>query len=662
MWRTKLKLGFITVFIGIMMFTAGGAWAAVVINVPADYTTIQAAVDAASSGNTISVAAGTYTESVSIDKSVTIMGAGADQTYVESTGSPVMTVSADDVTIQDLEITDDTQLVEGIRVISPASSGLTVDHVDFTNLGNSGSNAYGMNIMNSFTGLSVTDSNFIAKVHEEYSRAIGIFAGNSLNLSNLGVTGSTFERLFTGIYLRSAIDGFNITGNTFGPFQLSENHACVAGIYIGDGDDFNFDIENIVVTNNTFTDYGRGVYVWNYGSDSTISSFEIYENTFTNSIWSSAIRFIVGLNGFEDYYIDGINVDNNVFTQGSDIGGNVALIDFRTYDATLKSCNVAVTDNEITFSGGPYADAMYGIRFFAGGYPFYDSTVVKNNTFDGGNVGGSGSVPSTGINIYHYSSDYSNWPSETLELDILNNDITGFDNGVCVYDAVGTQYGGLPTGSIVNVKFNNIYGNSSYGVRNDNEETVDATNNWWGDVSGPTHADNPDGTGDAVSDNVDSDPWLGATLEESNTEDVSGMGGTIPAGESPTGGNVAVSGSGIPDDAALAVAKYADNPGGATTFNASGDYWDVHLSNYTNVWFVMVDFCPADSEDIIYYWDGLDWIACSDQEYFDGCITVTITNDTEPSLADLAGLPFASGTKVEEEDDSSSCFIDTIGK
>ena len=38
-------------------------------------------------------------------------------------------------------------------------------------------------------------------------------------------------------------------------------------------------------------------------------------------------------------------------------------------------------------------------------------------------------------------------------------------------------------------------------------KTVDAENNWWGNASGPTHTSNPGGSGDAVSNNVDFDPW-----------------------------------------------------------------------------------------------------------------------------------------------------------
>jgi hypothetical protein len=60
------------------------------------------------------------------------------------------------------------------------------------------------------------------------------------------------------------------------------------------------------------------------------------------------------------------------------------------------------------------------------------------------------------------------------------------------------------------VNFNNIVGNSRYGVWNNGGETLDATANWWGDVSGPSSVG--PGGGDAVSSKVLYSPWLGAEL------------------------------------------------------------------------------------------------------------------------------------------------------
>jgi parallel beta-helix repeat protein len=49
---------------------------------------------------------------------------------------------------------------------------------------------------------------------------------------------------------------------------------------------------------------------------------------------------------------------------------------------------------------------------------------------------------------------------------------------------------------------------SGYAVNNVNQSfTVDATNNWWGNDSGPAHATNPEGTGGKISDAVNYSPF-----------------------------------------------------------------------------------------------------------------------------------------------------------
>lgn len=70
----------------------GFVWASsavgAVLNVPADYPTIQTAINAASDGDTVQVAAGAYTENlVWQNKSLALIGAGADVTTVDGGGT-----------------------------------------------------------------------------------------------------------------------------------------------------------------------------------------------------------------------------------------------------------------------------------------------------------------------------------------------------------------------------------------------------------------------------------------------------------------------------------------------------------------------------------------------------------------------------------------------
>jgi hypothetical protein len=99
---------------------------------------------------------------------------------------------------------------------------------------------------------------------------------------------------------------------------------------------------------------------------------------------------------------------------------------------------------------------------------------------------------------------------------IQNNNSTGIniDNtGTYVLSVNRTIIQNNPTGiylsgSSISATVNhcNIFGNSSLGINNLTPSLVDATQNWWGDASGPA----PSGTGNGVSGNVTVSPWLTA--------------------------------------------------------------------------------------------------------------------------------------------------------
>jgi nitrous oxidase accessory protein NosD len=69
-------------------------------------------------------------------------------------------------------------------------------------------------------------------------------------------------------------------------------------------------------------------------------------------------------------------------------------------------------------------------------------------------------------------------------------------------------------GSTVAINVNDIAGNGDHGLHVEQSAiTVDASDNWWGDASGPRHAaTNPGGAGNGVSNNVSFQPWLSAPL------------------------------------------------------------------------------------------------------------------------------------------------------
>ena len=108
----------------------------------------------------------------------------------------------------------------------------------------------------------------------------------------------------------------------------------------------------------------------------------------------------------------------------------------------------------------------------------------------------------------HFDNNHVGIGSDGLnDVNIQYNKFTGND-----LEGFGTSN----VGSNVRAHNNDFVGNAAGINHYGGGQTVDATNNWWGDNSGPLDASddtgsggwyNPDGLGDAVSDYVDYDPW-----------------------------------------------------------------------------------------------------------------------------------------------------------
>src|SRR3989344_8940731 len=77
------------------------------LNVPANYTTIQDAINNASIGDVINVSAGTYDEDLVIDKTIELVGSPNLDTIIQPTNTPSfgvydVEIDADDVVIENL--------------------------------------------------------------------------------------------------------------------------------------------------------------------------------------------------------------------------------------------------------------------------------------------------------------------------------------------------------------------------------------------------------------------------------------------------------------------------------------------------------------------------------------------------------------------------------
>lgn len=314
---------------------------------------------------------------------------------------------------------------------------------------------------------------------------------------------------------------------------------------------------------------------------------------------------------------------------------------------TIDNC--AFTGIKYNESGPTYA----GVAIAAFGSPAMNVDVTNSTFSEIGRVGvlffGNGISGSTYSGNTYTGKGAGDWLDYAVEVgagavvDITDNDISG-NLGVASSDGstsagilVTTYYGAGSTANITGstitgnttgiavgydgsdastvIAHNNlISGNSSHGVSS-TAATVDATDNWWGDASGPYHATgNPSGTGNAVSDNVDFDPWTGKAetvdcTDPATNYDFSNSGVTLNFSALPQGGGE-VTIRRYPE----APTGYGNPPGGASFLPLWLDISSTELTNYSFNVTITVDVSGipgfGSSSQVMYYNSSTgSWVA-----------------------------------------------------
>lgn len=515
-----------------------------------DYTTIQAAVDNASAGDTIQVNPGTYNETVRITKSLTLLGDPGDASWGVGPDAPVLdggmrngnaielAPGVSDVTIAGFEIRSYTGSFinsgSGIRAL-PAGAGTSNITVRD-------------NYIHSLTGFGVA--------------ANGGMGARAVRNPNWSVRNNRVEDVgFVAIAVGNARDSEIVNNRVIGSANIPGGDARsrfgigVASISTGAG-------EAVRVTNNslsgTFIGGVINLYAWapQGVQDATLRSIRVVNNSIAGQ--SSGDSGPRGINidargnttaGTTGTIANVTIAQNRVSGVRTGIGagnaraGPTTIQDVHIVDNRIQGGHGAVTLR--VRSNTSLADIVVRENQIEGtdhdgiaAIALDDTTVsdvrISDNRVVRGKAGITVRVAATGtiqgVTVANNTVSQSQFglfvtrrASGTLaDISVRRNTFrrNGPQPSRGREGGAGLSIAETAPADELAVHQNQFLNNRDAGIINNNATTLNATNNWWGDASGPSspNPDNPvsdpvtgalaNGTGDTVSTGVHFDPWL----------------------------------------------------------------------------------------------------------------------------------------------------------
>jgi len=300
---------------------------AAIINVPADHATIQVAIDAAASGDTIIVAAGTYSENLTLNKSLTLQGEQAgvnacgrvgSETTVDGVGTirlELLTGSAGSI-IDGFNLTGGANTIEsntgGIadlqilnnKINGFTSSGIFLDDsgTNITVGGNevdadakSGGGASVHLDTDDFDGFWLTDNCIVYTGPNTFATGTGFFVDGAHNVGasaarNPKITGNLITRHVTGMNLGSRAFAANTLGTIASPGASDQGTISNNTFSFNQFDGLQGGIQRTLIDGNKFNNNGRsGLALTSFGDtradrqDRGAQGTTITNNCFTNN-------------------------------------------------------------------------------------------------------------------------------------------------------------------------------------------------------------------------------------------------------------------------------------------------------------------------------------------------------------------------------------------
>jgi hypothetical protein len=435
---------------GAFLTMGTGVALADILNVPSQYPTIQAAIDAAQAGDQILVEPGIYSEQLVLDKDLTITGAGVDQTILRTPA-----------TLSHFWPPSYYCLVHMENIASGNIENMTID-------GAGEANAYqrfiGVGFFNS--GGSVRHCEIINMTETPVTtlpNGVGIYTMNTA--PNAPPYILDLADIFIHDYQKG---GIVVSGS---PYVATITDVVIDATTLGSGSGQN------------------GIEV-GLRADATITNCDIRGHHFPFANHTSC--------GMLSYLGGTINIADSIFDQ------NQTSVYFLDSGGSLDGCTIYGTglypayDGVTTVSFGSAKDGFP--PDIPTPLPFCDEQLEalsvgeknwSNLSLRDCIIAGFSQIGTRGVQINVANDDV------TVSIDRCN--IFGWDFGVEVFENSGSSLTGT-------CRYTRIAENSTFGFQSNTIVPFDARWNWWNDPTGPSGIG--PGGGDPVSFNVIYDPFL----------------------------------------------------------------------------------------------------------------------------------------------------------
>lgn len=249
-----------------------------------DHLTIQAAIDAASDGDTIKVYPGTYAEDLNINKQLTLTGvteAGADNWTVGTAGAGatastitydgaiahMIAVNADNVTIQGFKIDTANAATRGLNFggVGAAQDGFTIQYCTFT--ANAPDRCISLSDDREATNFTIT-----------YCAFSGTGAMNWFTIGEGGECSATTTNTISYNTINGLVSQLRLHGDGHNIYDITYSNNTFTnvadGILLQETAEGNSEFGDIVVQNNTFAGGGTADYFFMVFSNVEDADFE----------------------------------------------------------------------------------------------------------------------------------------------------------------------------------------------------------------------------------------------------------------------------------------------------------------------------------------------------------------------------------------------------